>query len=98
MSVHYGQKRGISSIVGTVFSIIALASVVTYVTYSLDILDDFNQSVLAKNEETLDRGKEKFDVLSATIDSNKFNITISNTGTLPIEITKMWVQNKSATD
>jgi hypothetical protein len=99
MSGYYGQTRkGISSIVGTVFSVIVLASVITYVSYSLNILDDFNQGVLAKNEETLDRGKEDFDVLSANIKNSKFNITISNTGTLPIEITKMWVQNKSTTD
>jgi hypothetical protein len=91
-------RRGISSVVGTVFSIIALATTITYVTYSLDVLDKFNQGVLSRNEETIDRGKEQFEVLSATIQTGKFNITISNTGTLPINITKLWVQNTSATD
>lgn len=64
----------------------------------MNILDNFSQKTLLKNQENVDKGKEEFDVLSVTTVNNKFNITIQNTGNLPINFTRMWVQNKTATD
>ncbi len=92
------NRRGISSVVGTVFAIIALTTTVAYVSYSMNTLDKYNQTVLGKSQQTLDVGKEKFQVSNVAIASNKFNITVANTGNLPINITKIWVQNTSATD
>jgi hypothetical protein len=86
-------RRGISSVVGMVFAIIAIVTTVGYVTFSLNVLDSFNQSVLARNQMTLDASKEKFDLYSIKVVNNKFNVTISNSGNLPINITRMWVQN-----
>ena len=91
-------RRGISSIVGAVFAIIALTTTVAYVSYSMNILDQYNLAVVGKNQQTLDLGKEKFQVSSATIVNNKFNITGTNTGNLPISFTKIWVQNTTGTD
>jgi hypothetical protein len=87
------SRRGLSSVVGMVFAIIAIVTTVGYVTFSLNVLDSFNQSVLAKNQMMIDAGKEKFDIYSVQITNGKFNVAISNTGNLPINITRMWVQN-----
>jgi hypothetical protein len=93
------SRRGISSVVGMVFAIIAIVTTVGYVTFSLNVLDSYNQSVLTRNQMSLDAGKEKFDLYSAkTTSNNKFNITIANSGNLPINITRIWVQNTTATD
>ncbi len=93
------SRRGISSVVGMVFAIIAIVTTVGYVTFSLNVLDSYNQSVLARNQMSIDAGKEKFDLYSAKITSNnKFNITIANSGNLPINITRIWVENTTATD
>ena len=81
-----------------VFAIIAIVTTVGYVTFSLNVLDSFNQSILTRNQITLDVTKEKFDLYSVKMANNKFNATISNSGNLPINITRMWVQNTSATD
>lgn len=91
-------RKGLSTVVGTVFAIIALTTTITYVSYSMGILDNYNQSVLAKNQQLSDINKEKFQISSVTVPNNKLNVTIANTGSLPINFTKIWVQNMSATD
>lgn len=93
------KRRGLSTVVGMVFSIIALSTTVAYVSYSMNILDKYNQNVISVSQQTLDTDKEGFKVNSAIIASNnKFNITVTNTGTLPLQFTKIWVKNTTTTD
>ena len=92
------SRRALSTVVGAVFAIIALTSTVTYVSYSMGILDNYNQSVLTKNQQLSDVNKEKFQISSVTVPSNgRLNITVANTGSLPINFTKIWIQNTTTT-
>ncbi len=92
------SRRAVASVVGMVFAIIALTTTITYITYSMGILNNFNQSVLVKNQQLTDVDKEKFQISSVTVPNSKLNITVVNTGSLPIQFTKMWIQNTSTTD
>lgn len=92
------SRRGIASVVGMVFAIIALTTTITYISYSMGILNNYNQSVLVKNQQLTDVDKEKFQISSVTVPNGKLNITVADTGSLPIQFTKMWIQNTSATD
>ena len=83
------NRKGLSSVVGVVFVIIALLSTVSYITYSMNLLDKFNESVLVTTQENLDRTNEIFKVDKVTIDKNKFNITVQNNGNLPININRL---------
>ena len=87
------SRRALSTVVGAVFAIIALTSTVTYVSYSMGILDNYNQSVLTKNQQLSDVNKEKFQISSVTVPNNNLNITVVNTGSVPINFTKIWIQN-----
>ncbi|MBI3640200.1 MAG: hypothetical protein HY223_07795 [Thaumarchaeota archaeon] len=89
------SRRGISSVVGAVFAIIALGTTVGYITYSMTTLDNYNQSVLAKNQQNADIANEKFQLSSATFVNNKLNVTILDTGSLPVNITKIWISNQT---
>ncbi|MDE1765528.1 MAG: hypothetical protein KGI27_04530 [Thaumarchaeota archaeon] len=91
-------RRGIASVVGMVFAIIALTTTIAYISYSMGILNNFNQSVLVKNQQLTDVDKEKFQISSVTVPNGKLDVTVANTGSLPIQFTKMWIQNTSATD
>src|SRR6185312_16078501 len=91
------SRRALSTVVGAVFAIIALTSTVTYVSYSMGILDNYKQSVLTKNQQLSDVNKEKFQISSITVPNSKLNITIVNTGSIPINFTKIWVQNTTTT-
>ena len=87
------SRRGLSSVVGTVFAIIALSTTVGYVTYSMNVLDKYNQSILTTNANAIDRNKEQIQIMGVTIDNNKFNITVRDTGNLPVHLTRFWVTN-----
>lgn len=83
--------------VGAVFAIIALATTVGYITYSMNVLSNYNQSVLARNQQAADIIKESFQINTVTYVNNELNITIANTGSLPINFTKIWITDKSVT-
>ncbi|KFI21191.1 hypothetical protein, partial [Nitrosococcus oceani] len=42
-----------------------------------------------------DANHEEFSITKVTIDNNKFNITVQNSGSIPVSINRLWVQNKS---
>src|SRR5215467_70275 len=92
------SRRGLSSVVGMVFALIALSSVLVYINYSFNTLDQYGYTVLAANQQKRDQSLEKFQITSVTVPSSnsKLNITLVNTGNLPLNFTKLWVQNKTA--
>jgi hypothetical protein len=96
------SRRGLSSVVGMVFAIVAIVTSIGYVTYSLNTLDQYNLSTLARNQQSINAGEESFQLFSTKFSPQtggyKFNVTIANTGSIPINITRMWVQNTTATD
>jgi len=87
------SRRGIGSVVGTVFAILALSTTVGYITYSMNVLDKYNQSILTTNQNAIDRSKEQIQITKVTIDNNRFNITAVNTGNIPIHLTRLWATN-----
>ncbi|NIP61374.1 MAG: LamG domain-containing protein [Nitrosopumilaceae archaeon] len=91
------NRRGLSTLVGAVFFIIAASSTVAYVTYSMNVIDNFSQAVIIKESVDEARNSESFDVTNATITNNKFDLTVQNTGKLPLKITKLWVENTTDT-
>ena len=91
-------RKGVSGVVGTVFSIAALTVVVLYVTYMTNTLEKFNQEVISENTELIEQGKEELSVVKSEVVDNKFNITVQNTGNLPINLTRLWITNKTAPD
>ena len=86
-------RRGISSIIGMVFLIVILSSVIGYFTYAIDLVEQVNDQVIMKGIERFDQFKENFEVTNIRIDDGKFNLTIKNTGQLPINFTRLWVNN-----
>jgi len=97
IGVHHSVKsgRGLSTIVGIVFFIIVFTGVASYVTYSMNHLDRFGDTIIERSQEDRNRDREQFEISSVSRDNNKFNITIQNTGELPINITRLWIQNKT---
>ncbi len=84
--------------VGAVFSIIAITTSIGYVTYSMHLLDSYTTNFLATNQERTNTQKEQFQISKVSLINNRFNITVQNTGEIPINITRLYVQNTTATD
>jgi len=88
------KRRGLSTIVGATFFVIVMASTIGYVTYSLDLIDDLARQVIVKQDTKINFQKEEFIISKVSVDgANEFNITVTNTGTIPINITNMWAKN-----
>ena len=91
------DRKGISTVIGSVFFIIIFTSVASYVIYSMNQIDQFGIAVIGKGQDNINRNNEAFEITGVTKDNNKFNITIQNTGQLPVNITRLWIQNKTGT-
>jgi len=88
------KRRGLSTIVGATFFVIVMASTIGYVTYSLDLIDDLARQVIVKQDTKINFQKEDFIISKVSVDgANEFNITVTNTGTIPVNITNMWAKN-----
>jgi len=87
------RRRGLSTIVGAVFFVIVMGSTIGYVTYSMDVIDDLAYQVDVKQDTTLNRQSEEFKITDVRVDGTEFNLTVTNTGNIPINITNMWAKN-----
>src|SRR5438445_7371596 len=58
-------------------------------------IDKIGQTIITKSQDDRNRDHEAFEITSVTRDNNKFNITVQNTGQLPLNITRLWIQNKT---
>ena len=87
------NRRGLSSMVGAVFFIIAMTVAIGYISFSMDTLDEFAQTIIVKAAVKEDQSNEEFQINKVTIDGNLFNVTVTNTGQIPIKIIRLWVED-----
>jgi len=87
------KRRGLSSVIGMIFVVIVLSSTIGYFTYGINLIKQLNDDVLNKGVEMQDKTRENFEIASVKIDGGKFNLTAYNTGELPINFTRIWVNN-----
>lgn len=87
------RRRALSSVIGMIFLVIVLSSMIGYFTYGVDLIEKLHNQVIVKTMEIQDKSKEDFQITSARIDGGKFNLTIHNTGELPINFTRLWINN-----
>lgn len=85
------NRRGLSTVIGIVFFVIAATTVITYISYSMNSIDQFAQSVIVSEAENVNRGMEKITISQVAIDGGQLNMTVVNTGSLPVKLTRLWV-------
>jgi archaellum component FlaG (FlaF/FlaG flagellin family) len=76
-----------------IFVVIVLSSVIGYFTYGVNLIEKVSDEVTMKGIQSLDKSKETFEIVNVGITDGKFDLTIKNTGQLPIHFTRMWVNN-----
>ena len=64
----------------------------------MHLLDNYSQTFLSTNQERNDKQRENFRIATFSLVSSKLNIGVQNTGDIPINITRLWVQNTTTTD
>jgi hypothetical protein len=86
-------RRGLSSVIGMIFLVIVLSSVLGYFTYGIHLVEQVNDQVITKGIESIDKSKENFEITNVRIDAGKFNLTVQNTGEIPLNLTRFWINN-----
>ncbi len=86
-------RRGLSSVIGMIFLVVVLSSVLGYFTYGIHLVEQVNDQVITKGIESVDKSRESFEITNVRIDAGKFNLTVQNTGEIPIKLTRFWINN-----
>ena len=92
------KRKGLSTVVGGVFFLVVIMTAASYLTYSMGLFDSFSQTVFVAEQERENRKKETFTLSNLSIDNSKFNMTIQNTGDIPIKFNRIWIQNTTGID
>ncbi len=92
------QRRALTTVVGGVFFLIVIITAASYLTYSMNLFESFSQNVFAADQERENRKKESFDISKLTIENNKINLDIHNSGDIPVSFTRLWVENVTGVD
>jgi hypothetical protein len=91
------EKKGISTILATVFMIAVIVIGLSAITSGLSFQNNLGQVVTQRNTDESEQGKERIELRDVGIDTNKFNMTVVNTGSIPVKLVRMWVTNTTAT-
>jgi len=84
------DERGIGSLVGAAFLILILLSGFAFYMLSVNVTDEYRESLGTMDQLDLKRKQEKLEFVSvSTTDENKLNITVENTG--PYQTHLIWL-------
>lgn len=92
------KRRGLTTVVGGVFFLIVIITAASYLTYSMNLFENFSENVFAVEQERENRKKESFDISKLTIENNKINLDIFNSGDIPVSFSRLWVENVTGVD
>ncbi len=93
------SHRGLASVIGAVFLIAIVIGALSYITYSLEIMGNFSESLIAEESRFKDKQREAFDITSIDITgANKLDAVIKNTGQIPLKITTLWLDKQNEND
>ena len=95
--MHRNKQKGISTVVAGIFMVAIIIVGLNAMTWGLNLQNNFGQVLTEKNLSEVERINEKIEIRDVRIDSNKFNMTVVNTGTVPVKLVKMWVTNNTCT-
>lgn len=87
------KHRGLSAVIGTVFLVAVVIGALSYVTYSMNILGNFSESLITEEKRQKDKQGEDFEITSVNMTAtNKLDGVVTNTGQVPLEIKSLWIE------
>jgi len=66
--------------------------------WSLNLQNNFGRVLTERNTIETEQKAEKVELRDVKIDSDKFNMTLVNTGSLPVKLVSMWLTNTTDTN
>lgn len=90
------SKKGLSTIVGAIFLVAIIFAGISVINWGVGLQDNYALTISERNQIDWERLNEKVELTDLSIDNNKFNITLQNTGTLPARLVRLWVTNETS--
>jgi len=93
------SHRGLSAVVGTVFLVAVVIGALSYVSYSLDTIGNFSQSMIVEESRQKDKQSESFEISSIDVTgASKLDGVVKNTGEVPLKLTTLWIDEQEVND
>ena len=91
------KKRGISTIVGGMIFLVLLTAGFSTFFLAMDVQSDTINAQLSVSDSVIKKTQEQFEIAVATDDANNYQlgIQVKNKGPNPLEISDIWIVNKS---
>ncbi|MEX2060906.1 MAG: hypothetical protein WD966_07620, partial [Nitrosopumilaceae archaeon] len=91
------KKRGISTIVGGIIFLVLLTAGFSAFLVAMDVQSNSMEAQRTISDTLIDKTQEQFSIAVATDESNnnKLGIQVKNEGPNPVQISNIWIINKS---
>ncbi len=92
------NRRGLSSVVGALFFTVLMISGFSVLGLALDAQEDIVTTQRVISDIEIKKQQEEFGVLASVDGNDLLSIHIQNQGQNPVEISSMWIINKTLSD
>ncbi len=98
---YLGKRRGISTIVGGIIFVVLLTAGFSTFFVAMDVQSDTINAQRTVSDSIIEKTQEQFTIAAATDDSTSFptlGLQVKNSGPNPVQISNIWIVNKSLPD
>jgi len=92
------NRRGLSSVVGALFFTVLMIAGFSVLSLALDAQTDIVTTQRMISDVEIQKQQEEFTVLGSVDGNNFLNLNVSNLGQNPVEISSIWIINKTLAD
>ena len=92
------NRRGLSSVVGALFFTVLMIAGFSVLSLALDAQTDIVTTQRIVSDVEIKKQQEQFGVLASTGGNNLLTLNVNNQGQNPVEISSVWIVNKTLTD
>ena len=92
------NRRGLSSVVGALFFTVLMIAGFSVLSLALDAQTDIVTTQRMVSDVEIKKQQEEFGVLVSTDGNNMLNVSVKNEGQNPVEISSIWITNKTLSD
>ncbi|HSG83663.1 MAG TPA: hypothetical protein VLA08_03800, partial [Nitrosopumilus sp.] len=91
----YKKRRGLSSVVGALFFTVLMIAGFSVLSLALDAQTDIVTTQRIVSDIEIKKQQEQFAVFASIDENNILSMNVKNQGQNPVEITSMWIVNKT---
>ena len=92
------NRRGLSSVVGALFFVILMIAGFSVLSLALDAQTDIVTTQRIVSDTEIKKLQEQFGVFASTDGNNLLSVSVDNQGQNPVEISSIWIVNKTLSD